>query len=1585
MDPARVALFYLLLLLFSPMASAMPADGFPPAQNTESLPPVSPSTNEGLYSPAAPEAHDLILSFQSLPGGGSVCRFSELSPLDVQRFKDSILVPGLVGDEVGAGTQPNTDRDTISDNNVLVVPNPLDEETAFKKQIPNQILEPGELAPLQNQRIKGPFAFGLSLYDSLRAAKCTPEGPCAVQGESLQYRNSGEGITGNVKDMWSALFKDDNSVNEQFSPEEADFLQAQVQSQQISSPEGEAALQGIVYSRSKDPDVMNHIAIDNTFQAGILTNCADGRCVLTLYSMFDKYFNSWFSGEMVIGTFGPTLWGQFRKMLTKTKRYSLLSGSVTDKLNPAKIWENRRISSFLDDYTASIHAGTPMAPSEFFSKYKFGPKDFQIGGATVLDNLKRAGLRDQDAADTVSKLFAERKIISLGSSSKIEDEVFGPEGIFSKITDVEKRKQLFTFWSTFKQYTDVAETMRGRLETDFLAGRINKADYGRGILAIEKDYDDAWKIDLFEETRTGLDGVPGWNEFTFKNNVGQSINWKYDVDKYYKDAAEQFIKTGDFTKFGPGVPVPDLKLVKGYTDPVTGVATLFQNPRTGEVYQGFQLFKFNTESLGAAIDPGKIGTSDYKDVLVQLSDGRVVPAIPASITDIQADISHGITPRIVVKGGNLPVQPPIIDPKKPVTNANINWDKVNSGLDLGIMTPNTFADRLLSGNVAPGKIKNAKRATDSIFNSMVIRDWGKGPYTNLLSRSLQNQEKLIGNYFNIVNPNVLENGLGWTAKMYGYWWMTRGFGSDKFSIYQLPEEWHEVSFEPGETEFYNDAYIDFFANEGSDSGDLFQKVISNFPAPIILDSVVEDYEPLNTIWNSFTGGTDRSSPENLAMFLFGPQSCPECAAVVTSPSAERFDVQFSSTDSTNTFFLEHPKTKDAKEKGQLLVSFSHRTNINGEMAGEELTEINLVKAREEGETCEQVMDDLFIYGVASRVFGAEKVGAVAALAENLSYITGGLMGTLFSGAQQLVLAPQMNECVDDKEGYFASLFVPNREEEDRPGKSDELQKSVTEDALNGIREFANQVDTKRTGQSLTDNVLKESTAQVRELVDEAQEDDVAEAELRITGSSSGYLRSEEVMYFWVGGGSLVEPTKYLTDGMTVLTTEDGHTLTLDNEEGTLTVDGLEVIGEDKEDHVRLTNKNLSIPAMEVPQRLNGFLLGDSNSLLLTMNVRGETLVQDPALLDCLQSAVLEQSGVGLQSNNLGDAFGKGQTVTTDAFPSISIDTINNRIQLGGQVPQTAYGAGASIQLYGNRRVVVTGAAFPEAGDFQSASWENGTVVYKPQSNELLIWLRHHAQAVVSDEDVKGFHGDLTTTPNPTTQCEEPAVSLSVETDPNSPAAKLKGDNLTAGLETNGPFQVFDTPTKQFILYSKLVDGECTDFFKVINKETGEVYDQEITGITQGEDGNIQIVTADGQTHSLQFSDENGKPVLTYDGKSELLQSASGKGGSFYYDPDKGLYYAENAQLIPLNDNFRNQGIGFQANPDGSVSGKAAENVFNINTGQGTEGLFNIPSIPEDWAGAGLILLILIGSVLGLYVDSRKKKETLHPNGRSTAV
>jgi len=77
------------------------------------------------------------------------------------------------------------------------------------------------------------------------------------------------------------------------------------------------------------------------------------------------------------------------------------------------------------------------------------------------------------------------------------------------------------------------------------------------------------------------------------------------------------------------------------------------------------------------------------------------------------------------------------------------------------------------------------------------------------------------------------------------------------------------------------------------------------------------------------------------------------------------------------------------------------------------------------------------------------------------------------------------------------------------------------------------------------------------------------------------------------------------------------------------------------------------------------------------------------------------------------------------------------------------------------------------------------------------------------------------------------------------------------------------------------------------------------------------------------------PILEYNGKPEVLTSAQGRNGAFWYDPENGLWYAENAQLLPLIDAFKQQGITTTAK-DGVVSSTATGNVTNVNVGASQE-------------------------------------------------
>ncbi|MFH0714550.1 MAG: hypothetical protein V1847_01930, partial [Candidatus Diapherotrites archaeon] len=393
-----------------------------------------------------------------------------------------------------------------------------------------------------------------------------------------------------------------------------------------------------------------------------------------------------------------------------------------------------------------------------------------------------------------------------------------------------------------------------------------------------------------------------------------------------------------------------------------------------------------------------------------------------------------------------------------------------------------------------------------------------------------------------------------------------------------------------------------------------------------------------------------------------------------------------------------------------------------------------------------------------------------------------------------------------------------------------------------------------------------------------------------------------------------------------------------------------------------------IPAYEIPQSVNGLTLPGTDTIMIEVSASGEALVKDSRVLDCFKQAVKDQHDYTMQSDNLQETFGKVNLVSTDLD---SITPAGDSIVADGKVRFTAQGSSSKINIRGNRATEVVqnldnNTLTAKVGDLESIQFKNGYAVYKPETNELLIWLKHNEQAILRDKDVAGLKAKLTNVTNPITNCVEPAIDLQAIASTSSDLAGARVAAFNQSMLKQGPFQVFDTDKKTFILYA---DADCNPRFKIIDKATGQVYDEAIDSITPTPTG-VEIKTADGRMHTLDFSTENGRPMLSYNGDAQILRAAQGPNGSFYYDPEKGLWYAENGQLLPLIDAFKQQGIGAQVNPNGSVSGVPSNNIFfNSGTGAGgTNNPWNIPSLPEST----VLLIIFIACMVASLAVIRQR-------------
>jgi hypothetical protein len=133
--------------------------------------------------------------------------------------------------------------------------------------------------------------------------------------------------------------------------------------------------------------------------------------------------------------------------------------------------------------------------------------------------------------------------------------------------------------------------------------------------------------------------------------------------------------------------------------------------------------------------------------------------------------------------------------------------------------------------------------------------------------------------------------------------------------------------------------------------------------------------------------------------------------------------------------------------------------------------------------------------------------------------------------------------------------------------------------------------------------------------------------------------------------------------------------------------------------------------------------------------------------------------------------------------------------------------------------------------------------------------------------------------------------------------------------------------------------------------------KEIKDIKKTDKGFV-ISTSDGRNHTLNFSSENGIPYLTLDGKKMLLNYATGKGGTFWYNPEDGSWNAINGQIIPFDDEFKKGEV--VKVKDGKVMGVPGKNpVEKRITGSRKSFSLSLPGItPKDIILIGFLFVVV---------------------------
>ncbi|MDO8627463.1 MAG: hypothetical protein Q7K42_03280, partial [Candidatus Diapherotrites archaeon] len=427
---------------------------------------------------------------------------------------------------------------------------------------------------------------------------------------------------------------------------------------------------------------------------------------------------------------------------------------------------------------------------------------------------------------------------------------------------------------------------------------------------------------------------------------------------------------------------------------------------------------------------------------------------------------------------------------------------------------------------------------------------------------------------------------------------------------------------------------------------MFIRIINNLPWKFVLNNVVERFNVMEDFWDKFTKGEVRSKVGNIAVYTSGPSDCETCGVSVTSSGNENFKASFSSDQTLQSFILEDTPVKE-KEKGQTLISYSHHMNVKGN--SEENQPIDLAKAVRNKETCADKIEKAFFGWDQARKLGSTSGGVLAA-AESAGYLVFGFgFGIFGSAVQQIVIAPEIQDCVDVTEGYYTHFFVPEEVEQKKVESGTE---KATQKVSDIVKDGTDKTLELLKAGSASEAALKPIKDNIEELTGKATQKKILEAIIKMNGLSTGTMNGIYLFSFWVQGGTDVTPIEYKTDGEKNIVGKDGNNVNIDFATGIISVNGRPIIT--SEDNVRLTSTNTAIPAEEIPNTITKIALPDSEELMFEMGINSDTIVLDEDVLNCLKAGVLAQTGLELKTNNLSEAFGKTLSIVTDSHPNIFV-------------------------------------------------------------------------------------------------------------------------------------------------------------------------------------------------------------------------------------------------------------------------------------------------------------------------------------------
>jgi len=1457
---------------------------------------------------------------QVAPGA---CNVSVLSPIEAKGIMD-LTHEGFNGKSLNDGNVNPVDsniKNQVKDlGKTELVGKDNVGEAAIKVNAPQYAAPADRFSFLNGKTILGPFGIGLIMDDTLRVGKCDypaeQQNLCKIFGqENLSTRTSGVGFTQDMVSSLTAVTSAGKNVAESaLSKEDLNKMNSNYLS--LDSNDFATGTFG------KGNLIKNVIQVSK-YDAKNSTTCNNSACTISTYSAFGKYFNAWMTTDMVVTNIGPTLLNTSYKFLTKLSR-------TVD--------------------------GSPLT-SKFAFAQNIRQKYLDLTSPLSLFGKKRADLfktivKEEGFFDVIEDpLLIKRNLWSSGAKGEI-DKLLKADSPIWKYSP-EKRKKYFQAVELLTAYSkESAESLVGAKEAFAAASTAAEAitdpaikaaaittakiDYGRKAAGVLDDWDEVLALD-FEAWLKDNEDIFSFGGLAIKQNGFPAGQGYVDVATSQpfnlKKMVQTFRDNGDFSAWAGKV---DSGTYKVAADNVS--LQLYRVKPTKVISDGVSLQDLR-------LHLSKMGNSAYS---VKLPDGRYIPLNESSVKYIESN---------------------------PLLAGNVGVYESEYAEDISL-TAEDFANRLTHQRIV-GRPSTATRNMSDLKNGLVQNEYVSRTYTSALDMQFAQESNFVANY--LKNP-VMGIYKG-TILPVAYWGFKKGLGNEDYSAYMLPETWTTMTVNQGVDTIYKDSFIDFFVNEGSDQGDMFQRAFTSIP--FIWTKVVEmgmstnDFVKENVSKYSggwFEGSATRDIVGDVAFYSHN-ENCFGCSGPLVYKDNHLALSGFQSGVGMQAFLVEATSAEEKVKSGSLLISYTHHSDISGKSAGEEGDPMNISQARRDGLTCDQKLREFHLG------WAGPAAGGIFALGENLAYFAGFGPGLAASLIQQMTIGSELQNCIDDIEGYYIHFYAPPVKDAAKSTSKEVLSNEKISDALAGMTSKLNTVvsETAVTDKAPTNPVEKSLDAlktQFQNFAEKSKQSNILQAHLELMPPNiKGTIVGKEIFYIWYK--DTLMPNSYNTTGKVVIT--DGNkSVEVNAETGELKVNGKVVLGKDKADHTRLVTPDNKASAQIVPMTLNKVSAPNNSSPVFELSSYGDLKVLNSNVLSCIQRAILDQSGISYSGDELTQVFGAIQQFSTTNYGNIIAR--NGQINLEGTAPRIMGGGEAKVIVDGfwDTKLIADHNNNAQAGKFTGITFEHGVIVLKPETNELIIWLRQHADAVLNNSDVKGLNAKLSSITDPLTECPVPALNLEAIPFANDELGAQKVGAFNTSMNHLGPFTQFTTNKNIYEFYTKKDEnnGDCKTFFRVRDKETGKILvDQEVVGpVTQDADGTIRFKTADGKEQTLKFDAENGVPKVSYNGGApETLLSAQGPKGSFWYDPTTGQWYPENGLQIPLNQAFKDNGTWLGTDKNGNVVG-TSENKMTFNVGQQSASPLSLPSMPETALSVVMFIALFLIISFGLTRTKFKLKK-----------